>query len=478
MTHRSHSTLELEPEHMRALGYRVVDMLVEHYTSLPDKPVTGHASRQTMEALLHEPPPELPADPEHVLAQLERDVFPNNMYGNHPRFFAFIPGPSSYIGALGDALASGFNVINALWKESSAATQIELTTIDWLRELCGLPESAGGLFVSGGSVANLTALAAARQTRLGHEFHNAVVYCSEQTHASLSKGLRILGFAPERVIRIEVDQAFRLSMDALTRQVVRDKAESLRPFCVVANAGTTNTGAIDPLPEIAALCKQHGMWFHIDGAYGAAAVLTAEGRRALSGLELADSVAIDPHKWLFQPFEIGCVIVRDARLLPQAFGAEHEYMQDAAVNDGEREINFCDYGIQLSRGFRALKLWMSLKVFGLRAFREAIERGMALAETAEQLLAERSCFEIVTPAQLGIVSFRYLPPAGSELDADSVNAGIVEACIDDGYAMVSSTILRSQTVLRLCTINPRTTGEELRKTVELIARCGDELALS
>lgn len=470
------AALEFDREQMRALGYRVVDILVDHHAGLRDKSATSHADRPTMEALFQEPLPELPMDPNDVLTQVERDVMPCAMYGSHPRFFAFIPGPSNFIGALGDALASGFNIISAIWLESSAPTQIELTTIEWLRQLCGLPQGAGGLFVSGGSVANLTGLATARHVRLQGRADRAVAYCSEQVHASLTKNWKILGFRPEQLTQVAVDQEFRMDVVALADLISRDRAQGREPFCVIATAGTTNTGAVDPLMDIADLCQDSEMWFHVDGAYGAAAMLSDKGRALLRGLERADSIAVDPHKWLFQPFEIGCALVRDARWLPQMFGAVHEYMQDADNRGDEGEINLCDYGIQLTRGFRALKLWMTIKVFGMKAIRGAVERGISQAEQAEKLLRSFASFEIVTPAHLGIVSFRYVPTKRSSLDLDVLNARIVEACIEDGYAMISSTVLRGQTVLRLCPINPRTTEDDLAGTIERIARFGDALA--
>lgn len=464
---------ELDSDQMRALGYRVIDMLVTHHENLNDLPATGHASRETMEALLREPLPEQPSDPETVLQQFERDVVPYMMPATHPRFFAFIPGPSSFVGAMGDALGAGFNMINALYLESAGPAQLELVTVDWLRQLLGFPEGTGGLFVSGGSVANLTALAAMRQIKLDNRAERGVVYCSEQTHGSLTKNLKLLGFRPDNVFRLPVDAHNRMDISALEYRIAEDRNRGLTPCCVIATAGTTNTGAVDPLGDIARICKSQDLWFHIDGAYGAAAMLCEQGRKVLAGLEQCDSLAIDPHKWLFQPIECGCVLVRDPNWLRQTFGDQtHEYMQDADVDDDHSEVNFCDYGIQLTRGLRALKLWMSLKVYGVQAFRDAVKQGLKAAERAEALLTEHENIEIVTPAQLGIVSFRYVADDFTQTELDVLNAGIIEACMADGYAMLSSTRLRERTVLRLCTINPRTTDEDLQRTVELIVAAG------
>jgi aromatic-L-amino-acid decarboxylase len=239
---------------------------------------------------------------------------------------------------------------------------------------------------------------------------------------------------------------------------------------VIANAGATNTGAVDPLVEVGQLCKQEGLWLHVDGAYGAPAVLCEKGRSLLRGLELADSLALDPHKWLFQPYEIGCVLVRDVRSLHKAFTVRPDYLKD--LESKEAEVNFCDYGIQLSRSFRALKLWMSLKVFGLAAFREAVARGFFLAEFAESLLQPSSHWEVVTPASMGIITFRFVPDGVPEQDTDLINQQIVDETLKEGFATVSSTRLRGRRVLRLCTINPRTTEDDIRQTLQRLEHFG------
>ena len=322
----------------------------------------------------------------------------------HPRFFAFVPGPSNFVSVMADALAAGFNVFNGSWLGGSGAAAMELAVIDWFRQWCGFPESAGGLFVSGGSMANLTALAAARHARLDDRAEGAVIYYSDQTHSSIDRALRVIGFLPEQIRRIPSDDAFRLPVESLTRCVREDRARGLRPFAVIANAGTTSTGAIDPLREIAEFCRAEHLWMHVDGAYGAAAVICERGRRLLDGIELADSLSFDPHKWLFQPIECGCVLLRDAALMKATYRIMPEYLAD--VHRNVAEVNPCDYGIQLTRGFRALKVWMSVQYFGMDAFRAAVERGFELAEVAERKLRSMTGWEVVTPAQLGVVCFR------------------------------------------------------------------------
>lgn len=469
-------TLELSEEEMRGLGYRIVDVLVKHFRGLGDKPVTRKADRTELDGRLREPPPEDGTDPAEVLERLEREVFANIMHLDHPRFFAFVPSPSNFVSVMADALSSGFNAFCGAWLEGSGPAEVELVTLDWLRGVCGLPEGAGGLFVSGGSVANLTALAVARRDRLGDRIEGAVAYCSDQTHSSVERGMRVLGFEPEQLRRLPSDESFRLNPETLRGAVADDRSAGRKPFCVVANAGTTNTGAADPLDELALLCNEEGLWLHADGAYGAAAALCEKGRRLLRGLGSVDSLSLDPHKWLFQPYEMGCVLVRDERLLEGTFRMSPEYLKDAEAREGE--VNFFDRGIQLTRGFRALKLWMSLQVFGLRAFREAVERGFELAERTEEALRRSARWEVVAPAQMGIVNFRHVPEERMpEAEVDALNGRMVGAMISDGYAMVSTTTLRGRTVLRMCTINPRTTETDVRETIrrlELLAEASQE----
>jgi glutamate/tyrosine decarboxylase-like PLP-dependent enzyme len=434
--------------------------------------VTRKESREKLESLLREPLPEDGADVDAVLMRLQRDVFDNIMHLDHPRFFAFVPSPSNFVSVMADALASGFNVFAGTWLEASGPAQIELVTVDWLRQACGLPDSAGGLFVSGGSMANLTALVVAMHARLG-DLQRAMVYCSEQTHSSIERGLRVLGFRQDQLRRIGTDAGFRLSLKALADAVAADRSQGSVPFCVVANAGTTNTGAVDPLPELAAFCQEEGLWLHVDGAYGASAVLCERGRRLLRGLNQADSLALDPHKWLFQPYEIGCVLVRDSHRLKDAFHILPEYLLDTTGE--EKEINFSDYGIQLTRGFRALKLWMSLQVFGRAGFAEALSRGFELAELVEEAVTEMPDWEVVTPAQMGVVTFRYAPQAVESEALDWLNRELVGAMVADGYAMISSTALRGKTVLRMCTINPRTTVAEVQGTLARLDGMGRRL---
>ena len=294
-------------------------------------------------------------------------------HGDHPRYFARVPGPSSFAGVLGDWLGTGFNAIAASWKGGSGPATVELVVLDWLRSLLGMPEGTEGVLASGGSLANVTALATARAVD-----GPGVAYLSDQTHSSIGRGLVALGFAPGDVRMIPTDEAMRMPLDAVEAAIAEDRAAGRRPGFVVASAGTTNTGSVDPLHPLADLCAEQGMWFHVDGAYGAPAALCEPGRRVLDGIERADSLVLDPHKWLFQPYDVGCLLVRRPGALDRAFHMTPEYLLDVAAIVAE--VDFRNRSLELSRRSRALKIWLTFHTYGLERIRAAIERGIRLAE--------------------------------------------------------------------------------------------------
>ena len=470
--------LKLSANEMREMGYRIIDMLVDYTGAQSQFPVTRALDQSTFDEIMEEPLPENGSDWHDVLEQFERQVLTTIDHLDHPRFFAYIPSSSNFVGAMADTLASGYNIFNALYPLGTGAAVVERTAISWLRKLCGMPEEAGGLFVSGGAVANLTGLAVGRQVMLDGDMSEAVTYCSDQTHFVIARGLRILGFAPEQLREIHADADYRLPVAALERAIAEDRAAGKRPFCVAATAGTTNTGAIDPLNDLADLCEREGLWLHVDGAYGASACLTKFRSRMLAGIERAHSLTWDAHKWMFQPVECSAVLVRDRHWLNDTFKDRAHFLSDADAHSKDavgEEMNFMYQGIQLTRYFRALKFWMSLKVFGVAAVRAAIERGFELAELAESLLRGAGSWEIITPAQMAIVTFRYRPTNGDETLANRVTGELQGAMAANGFAFASTTNLRGKTVMRLVTNNPRTTPSDLRQTVLLMGRLAADL---
>jgi glutamate/tyrosine decarboxylase-like PLP-dependent enzyme len=455
----SAAALSLSPEEMRAFGYRVVDALVADHERLAQLRVTptGAPPSPRFDASI----PETGAPAIDVLGDSLDAAFGDVTRQSHPRYFAKIPAPGNFVSAMADALVSGLNVFAATAKSAPGPTRMEVAILRWLCAQCGLPAGAGGALTSGGSAANLIALAAARHRVLGDDLRDATLYGSVRTHASIERAARVLGIDRDGLRSIEVDADGAIDVDALAGAVRSDRAAGRRPFCVVANAGTTDVGAVDDLEGVARLCGAERLWLHVDGAYGAAAVLTERGRRALRGLDLADSVTLDPHKWLFQPLEVGAILARDPAALADVFRVDCRILRD--IEDAA-DVDFKDLGLQLSRSAKALKLWMSLRVFGANAFRDAIDRGMDLAEIAEQE-ARRCGGEVVTPARLGIVTFRFAMAGGAAGDVDRLQLTAAEQLARDGFAAVDAISVGGRVVLRMCTINPRASEEDVRAVV-------------
>lgn len=449
-------TLGLQTDEMRRLGYWVVDRVVEHFEQGADGPAIDASASGELRDALGGPVPEDPGDPIEAMQTLVDVALSNMQHGDHPRYFARVPGPSSYAGVLGDWLGTGFNVIAASWTGSSGPSTVELISLDWLRQLLGLPDGTEGILMSGGSLSNMTALAAAR-AHLG----SGVAYLSDQTHASIPRALTALGFGAEEVRVLRSDERLRLTEAAVSEAVRADRRRGHNPRFIIATAGTTNTGAVDELKGLAELAAAEGMWFHVDGAYGAPAALCAAGRAVLHGLELADSLVLDPHKWLFAPYDVGCLFVRRPGVLDRTFSMRPEYLAD--VRPDTAEVNFGDRSLELTRRGRALKLWLMLKVYGAARLRDAIARCIGLAEHAQRLLESDPGWEVVTPAQLGIVTF-----ARPEWSAEE-HAAAAAAMAAGGYAAVTSTTLGDRPALRLCTINPLTTESEIEETVKRLA---------
>ncbi len=451
--------LGMSAEEMRRLGYWVVDQVVDHFEHGAEGPAITLGDAGGLRQALGGPVPLEPGDPLTAMRALTEVALAHMQHGDHPRFFARVPGPSSYAGVLGEWLGTGFNAIATSWGGGSGPATVELVVLEWLRESLGLPEGTEGVLVSGGSMANITAIAAARaHTGPG------VAYLSDQTHSSIGRGLVALGFPSEDIRVVESDDELRLPLDAVQRLIARDRRAGRCPRFVIATAGTTNTGAVDPLPELAELCERERLWLHVDGAYGAPAALCDRGRSVLAGIERADSLVLDPHKWLFQPYDIGCLFVRSG-ILADAFAMNPEYLVDVEARAGEVDLR--NRTLELSRRARATKLWLTFKTYGLSAISAAIGRGIDLAELAESLIREDARWEIVTGAQLGIVTFALVGADDAEQRARAARLG------EDGYAAVTTTTLRGRPVLRLCTINPRTTEADLRGTLQRLAHARD-----
>lgn len=475
---KSHHTspFNLSRKEMQDFGYKVVDAIVEHFENQDHKlPVANIAGRKEIDNLFSEKAPENPMPADEVLQFVLNNVMPHSNIMTHPKTYAFVPGPSNYISVMSDALATGFNIFGGGWAGSSAAAGIEISTLNWLLKLFGFPvKNGGGIFTSGGSMANLTALTTARKVKCGEDFSKAVIYLSDQAHSSNIKAINILGFRKEQIRIIPTDMEFKLSINKLKNAIAKDKLANLQPFCLIASSGTTNTGTVDPLEDLAAICKKENIWLHVDGAFGGAVILSKQGKKLLKGIEKADSITIDPHKWLFQPYEIGCLLVQNHKWLSGTFTEKPVYLRD--IEGNESEINFYDHGIELTRHFRALKFYMSVKTFGLQAFRKAIDYNLALAEQVEAELRKSKKWEVISPATLAIINFRYNPVNKNltEKQLDQINQKISARMMDSREALLVTTILQGQVVLRMCLINPGTTLADVKSTLDLCEKFAGE----
>lgn len=460
-----HDPLGLTSEQIRALGYRVVDLLADQLTDR-SLPAMRRADPDDLRTRLGGPPPEHPREWEAVLAQTAEDVLAPMSRLAHPGYFAFIPASSTFPGALGDLIASALDIDVGSWMSAAGPSQLELVVLDWFKHWIGYPAEAAGLLVSGGSAANITALACARESLVGSMSQEIVLYASDQSHSSIARAARLLGFRPDQVRLLPTDRHHRLRIDALDGAIDADAAEGRTPLIVAANAGATNTGAVDPLLELSELCCDRGLWLHVDAAYGGFASVSERGRAALAGIELADSITLDPHKWLYQPIECGALLVRDGPLLARAFAINPDYLADY-LSDA---VNFSDRGVQLTRSARALKIWLSFQYFGVGAFRAAVDRTIELAQDAERLIRELPALELLSPATLGIVGFRRrFEGVDDDPTLERLNAELVVGFERTGRGLVSSTRLHGTYAIRMCVMNHTSGPIDVRETLEWFA---------
>lgn len=473
----SRSPLDLDHDTMRRLGHLVADTVADHLSTLREQPAYATLDTAAAERLLDRRAPTHGTDFDTLLATLRDRVFPHAAREPHPGFIAYVPSCPTFPAVLGDWLATGFNFFAGVWPVAAGPNEIELVVLDWFRQWLGMPEGTSGLLTSGGSAANLTAMIAARHRVTADDasvIARLTVYASDQVHSSVTRAAWLAGVPRGHVRSLPTDDEFGLRVDALRESIARDRAMGLRPLMVVANAGTTNTGSVDPMHEIAALCEQEGVWLHVDAAYGGFAVLTDTGRRALAGIERADSVTLDPHKWLFIPFECGCLLVREPNRLKAAFQILPEYLAD--VQTGHQAVNFADYGEQLTRYARAIKVWMSVSYFGTDAIRDAIDRGMMLARRLEERIGETPALEIVSPARFGVVCFRAKPGDVDGVALDALNERVLARVVEGGRYFISSTRLRGVFALRACILGFRTTEEDIDGLVRAVAAAASDVA--
>lgn len=394
-------------------------------------------------------------------------IYENHLSYDHPNCFAYLPSTPSPLAWTGDLLTSIFNANTAEWKSSSGPCVVEHTLIRWLANQVGLPPSAGGCFVSGGSIANLSAIVTARDKMLPVKRRSdGVVYLSDQTHMSVSKGLRITGFCDYQIRVIPTDDEFRMDVTAISQAIATDHSNNRLPFLIVATCGATNTGTIDSLHKLADVVESHGLWLHVDGAYGASIALSSSHQHLVDGLGRADSITWDAHKWLFQTYGCGIILTKDFKALEDSFSVHAEYIRNPLAPDGS--TNFYNVSPELSRPARAIPLWFTLKTLGQRKVGDMIDQGFEVALAAEKELRKLPNWEIVSPATARIVVFRYAPPGLDDLELDALNAAISKRVFAENIAAILNTTIRSRTVFRLCSLNPETQPEKMASLLQTV----------
>jgi glutamate/tyrosine decarboxylase-like PLP-dependent enzyme len=480
------SALDIPPEQFALLGHGLVDHISSFLESLPSRPVTPGESPRDVRTMLGESPlPKCGAPAPELLEQTAKLLFSHSLFNGHPRFMGYITSSAAPISALAELLAASVNPNVGGWALSPVASEIEVQTIRWLAELVGFPPTCGGLLVSGGNMANFTGFLAARRARAGWDVRRAglrggpgqlVAYASVETHTWLQKAADLFGLGLDAVRWIAVDSDRRMRIDELERRIAEDRTQGMLPFLIVGAAGTVGVGAVDPLREIARIAGASGLWFHVDGAYGAPAASLPEAPEDLKALSLADSVALDPHKWLYAPLEAGCTLVREPAHLIDAFSYHPEYYNFVPTED-QPGVNFYELGLQNSRGFRALKVWLALRQIGREGYEHLIREDIRLART---LLEEVGNHGELEPYRqnLSIATFRYRPAARQgrgDLDEEYLNAlnqEILNRIQVGGEAFISNAVVDGRYYLRACIVNFRTTEADVRAVPGIVVKIG------
>ncbi|HEX9188299.1 MAG TPA: aspartate aminotransferase family protein [Vicinamibacteria bacterium] len=468
---------DLDPEAVRRLGYRAADLAADHRAGLLQRPVFGKVGDA---ALFDEPLPEEGQPLEAVLDAVRDRVLAHPFGNSHPRFFAFINATADPVGTAADYLASAMN--SNCWGGDHASIHVERRVMAWLAEILGLPPGAEGILTSGGSMANFTALAAARRAKAPGVREDGfagtpplVVYASDEVHNCVDKAVDLLGIGWKQLRKVPTDDRFRVRVDRLKQAIAEDRKAGRQPAIVVGNAGTVNTGAVDPLEELADLCQAEGLWFHADGAYGALASISPTLRPLFKGLERADSVAADPHKWLYVPYEAGAVLVREPGRLADAFRRPAPYLVHDPDSPVLGPVLFNERGPELSRGFKALKVWVGLKHHGRKGYAQAVEHDVAMARFLADAVKARPDFELLAEPVLSIVGFRYRPEGLPEEALGRLNRQIVNRLVGRGAFFLAPTLLKGRTAMRVAIVNFRTREDDLRALLDEAAEAGREI---
>jgi aromatic-L-amino-acid decarboxylase len=459
--------LEPNAEEMRSLVGAALERIVAHIESLPEQAVSDARGGVELARSLVEPMPERGAPFSELLDLIfERAVRPTYNTAS-PGYLAYIPGGGLFHAAVADLIADSINRYTSIFTPAPALAQLEANVVAWFCEIAGYPPEARGTLTSGGSLANWTALVTARRARLPEDFLKGTLYASDQVHYSVTKGAILAGFPEANVREVPTDERFRLRPDALAEMIAADRRRGFTPFLIAASAGTTNTGAVDPLPALADLAARESLWLHVDAAYGGFFLLTEDGRRAMRGIERADSLVLDPHKGLFLPYGTGAVLVRDGEALRRAHSLTAEYMP--RLQDDPDRVDFSQYSPELSRPFRGLRVWLPFKLYGAGVFRDALEEKLALARLAADRLRAMDGIEILAEPQLSLLAFRLAPASAAEEELDALNHRFLERINARQRVFLTGTKLRGRFALRICVLSFRTHRDRMEQALEDVA---------
>lgn len=445
---------------MQTLVSAAMARICAHIEALPQMPACDVEGGAALARALREELPSGGMPLEGLLDVLFEQAIPCSFNTAGPGYLAYIPGGGLFTAALADLIAGATNRYVGVWQAAPGLVQLETNAVRWLAQIVGLPAGSGGFLTTGGSLANFSAVVAARVELLGERFADGVIYTSVETHRSVVRAARLAGFRADQVREVAVDDRFCVKVEAMAQAIADDRAAGLRPCMIVGQAGTTNTGAVDDLGALADLARREGMWLHVDAAYGGFFCLTARGRARLSGIERADSVTLDPHKGMFLPYGTGCLLARDPQALRRAHGSSADYLPP--MQDDPELVDFCELSPELSRDFRGLRVWLPLKLVGARVFARALDEKLDLAERCAAALAELPNIEMVAAPQLSLLAFRHAPPTiadGPELDAH--NRRLLAAINGRGRVYLTATVVRGRFVLRICVLSFRTHGERV-----------------
>ncbi|HEY3380755.1 MAG TPA: aminotransferase class V-fold PLP-dependent enzyme [Vicinamibacterales bacterium] len=456
--------LELSPEQMRAMGEAALDRVVGFITSLPELPACGDVHAEALCRALRQPAPERARPFEDVLGELFADIIPRSFNPAAPGYLAFIPGGGLFPAALADFISDGVNRFTGIWQAAPALVQLEANVLDWFRDWMQFPPTARGLLTTGGSMANFNAIVCARERLLGPRIRDGVLYTSTHVHHSVLKSAKLAGILPDRVREIDVDADFRMRVPALDSAIREDRQSGLAPFMLVSNAGTTNTGAVDPLVALNALCRRERLWHHVDGAYGAFFHAVPDLRPLLAGLPDADSLTLDPHKGLFLPYGTGALLVRDGAALRAAHSATAGYLPD--MPDADEFYDPSQHGPDLSRGFPGLRVWLCLTLFGVERVRAAIAEKRTLALDAAARLARVAGLVIDAPPQLSLFAF-HVEPRGASIDQQNTATRLLlERVTARGRVMLTGCTVGDRFLGRICVLSFRTRQAQIDQCVE------------